>query len=43
VKDRVNIPLRREFELNHYWGDDFRDFEWAVSSGCEFGGTVRQW
>jgi hypothetical protein len=40
VEDRVNVPLRWEFESNCHWGDDLCDFEWAVSSGCEFSSAI---
>jgi hypothetical protein len=43
MKDRVNVPLWGKFESNRYWGYDLSDFEWPVSSGHEFGGTVSQW
>jgi hypothetical protein len=41
VKDRVDIPPWRELESNRYRRDDLGDFEWAVSSGCEFSRAVR--
>jgi hypothetical protein len=41
VKDRVNVPLRREFESDRHRGDNLHDFERTLSSGCEFGGAMR--
>jgi hypothetical protein len=42
VKDWVDIPLWGKFEPNRYWGYDLSDFEWPVSSRCEFCRAMRQ-
>jgi hypothetical protein len=40
VEDWMDPPLGRQFESNRHWGDDLRDSEWSMASGCEFGSTV---
>jgi hypothetical protein len=40
VKDWVDFPLWGEFESNCHWGYDLGDFEWTMSSGCEFSGAI---